>query len=117
MAAGDTKLRLELRKILSNARRDAAIFAFLTIILTPVFVTLAVAVVFFIALSFVDLPLIDNFGFQHSFISGVNLCFIFADRQSSDPLPDGFPASGSSARTGFFPRAVELQHRRFKVLA
>ena len=69
-------LRSELRAILDHARRDAAIFAITTVILTPFFVTIAVIMLFF-ALAFVDLPGIDHLGYALSFVTGVNLTLAF----------------------------------------
>lgn len=76
MTTNTSKLRLELRRIISTSRREAAIFAFLTVILTPVFIALAVFVFLFL-LGFADLPIIDQVGQKQSFVSGVNLCLIF----------------------------------------
>jgi len=76
MALRDSDLRSELTSILAHARRDAMVFAVTTVILTPVFVAVAIVVLFF-ALAFVDLPLIDDLGYGLSFVTGVNLALAF----------------------------------------
>ena len=70
------ELRAELRKILDYKRRDAAVFAITTVILTPFFMFIAVLVLFF-ALAFVDLPLIDHLGYALCFVTGINLMLAF----------------------------------------
>lgn len=72
----DRVLRTKLRDLCASARRDAAVFTVLTVLLTPVAVALFILSLLF-ALSFVDLPLIDHLGYERSFVTGVNLCLAF----------------------------------------
>ncbi len=69
-------LRTKLRELCSVARRDATVFAVLTVLLTPVAVLIFLMALFF-CLAFVDLPFIDHFGYRISFITGANLCLAF----------------------------------------
>ncbi|ACM21070.1 hypothetical protein Geob_2720 [Geotalea daltonii FRC-32] len=69
-------LRNSLREAIGKTRRDAAIFAVLTVILTPIFLAGATVVLIF-ALAFVDLPLVDNLGYERSIVTGVNLALAF----------------------------------------
>jgi hypothetical protein len=76
MAETNSDLRLELRAIFDRARYDAAVFAIVTVVLTPFFAAVGV-VVLLIAVSFVDLPVIDDLGYALSFVTGVNLTLAF----------------------------------------
>lgn len=69
-------LRIRLRQALDAARHDAAVFALLTVLLTPVFLVGGAIVVVF-ALSYVDLPLIDHLGYTVSVVTGANLGLAF----------------------------------------
>jgi len=72
----DRALRTKLRELCASARSDAALFAALTLLLTPL--ALAVAILMLLwALAFVDLPLIDHLGYRLSFVTGANLCLAF----------------------------------------
>jgi hypothetical protein len=72
----DRVLRTKLRELCVSARRDAMLFALLTVLLTPVAVAFFVLMLLF-ALAFVDLPVIDYLGYSLSFVTGVNLCLAF----------------------------------------
>ena len=72
----DRALRTKLRDICASERRDATVFAVLTVLLTPLAVTVAIFLLLY-ALVFVDLPVIDHLGYQLSFVTGVNLCLAF----------------------------------------
>jgi len=72
----DRALRTKLRELCASARSDVALFAVLTVLLTPLAVALFILVLLF-ALAFVDLPVIDHLGYKLSFITGVNLCLAF----------------------------------------
>ena len=72
----DRALRAKLREACAGARRDAAMFALLTVLLTPFAVALAIVMLLF-ALAFVDLPVIDHLGYTLSLVTGVNLCLAF----------------------------------------
>lgn len=76
MASTDGDIRAKLAHTVNHARRDAALFAAVTIILTPVFVAAAVVVLCF-AFYFADLPVIDYLGYGLSFVTGANLSLIF----------------------------------------
>ncbi len=69
-------LRTKLKELCFIARRDAAVFAVLTVLLTPVAVAIFLMALFF-CLAFVDLPFIDHLGYRISFITGANLCLAF----------------------------------------
>ncbi|RNC67998.1 MAG: hypothetical protein ED859_11815 [Desulfuromonadales bacterium] len=69
-------LRSKLRETIDKARHDAAVFAILTVILTPIFIAVG-TIVLVITLAFVDLPVIDNFGYEFSVVTGVNLALGF----------------------------------------
>jgi len=58
----DRALRAKLRDTCASARRDAGMFAILTVLLTPVAVAAAVLMLLF-ALAFVDLLVIDHLGY------------------------------------------------------
>ncbi len=68
--------RSELRTILDYKRRDAAVFAITTVVLTPFIMFIAVLVLFF-ALAYVNLPIIDHLGYGLSFVTGINLMLAF----------------------------------------
>jgi hypothetical protein len=70
-------LHLKLWTIIDKARRDSMLFAIATVILTPFFVSIAVFVLLFFVLYFVDLPVIDHPGFAHSFATGTNFTLTF----------------------------------------
>lgn len=72
----DRALRSKLRELCTGARKDAAIFAALTVLLTPLAVALFILMLLF-ALVLVDLPLIDHLGYERSFLVGINLCLAF----------------------------------------
>jgi hypothetical protein len=72
----DRALRTKLRELCSSARSDAALFAVLTVLLTPLAVAAFILILLF-ALAFVDLPVIDHLGYKLSFITGANLCLAF----------------------------------------
>ncbi len=76
MALTTNDFRSELRTILDYKRRDAAVFAITTVILTPFIMFIAVLVLFF-ALAYVDLPIIDHLGYAFSFVTGINLMLAF----------------------------------------
>jgi hypothetical protein len=76
VTVSEGQIKGELKESLTRARRDALVFALLTIALTPAFVIIALIVVV-CALAFVDLPIIDYFGYGLSFVTGVNLCLSF----------------------------------------
>ena len=65
-----------LRETIDKTRREAAVFAVLTVILTPIIVAAATLVLIF-TLVFVDLPLIDHIGYGRSIVTGVNLSLAF----------------------------------------
>lgn len=57
-------------------RHDALVFSLLTVLLTPVF--LAIAVVLIVAMAYyADLPFVDYLGFWKSFLTGLNLSLTF----------------------------------------
>jgi hypothetical protein len=66
----------KLMTIINHKRHSIAIFAILIVILTPLFLTMAV-IVLLLALTFVDLPVIDYIGYNFSFITGANLALAF----------------------------------------
>lgn len=72
----DRALRTKLRDLCVSAQHDAAIFAVLTVLLTPLAIAAVILILLF-ALAFVDLPVIDHLGYQLSFITGANLCLAF----------------------------------------
>lgn len=72
----NSALRNKLRQAIDKSRHDTAVFALLTVILTPIFVAVG-TIVLVIALAFVDLPVIDNFGYEFSVVTGVNLALGF----------------------------------------
>ena len=72
----DRALRIKLRELCAGARRDAALFAVLTVLLPPVAILVFILALLF-ALAFVDLPVIDHLGYALSFVTGVNLCLAF----------------------------------------
>jgi len=72
----DRALRTKLRELCATARSDAAIFAVLTVLLTPLAVAIFILILLF-ALAFVDLPVVDHLGYKLSFVTGVNLCMAF----------------------------------------
>ncbi len=72
----DRALRAKLLDLCAGARRDAIVFTFLTVLLTPIAVALFILTLLF-ALAFVDLPVIDHLGYERSFVTGVNLCLAF----------------------------------------
>lgn len=65
-------LRNKLRQAIDKSRHDAAVFAVLTVILTP-FILAVGTIVLVVTLAFVDLPVIDNLGYEFSVVTGVNL--------------------------------------------
>lgn len=69
-------LRTKLRELCTVARRDATVFAVLTVLLTPVAIAIFLMALIF-CLAFVDLPFIDHLGYRISFITGANLCLAF----------------------------------------
>lgn len=69
-------LRTQLRESCASARRDAALFAVLTVFLTPVAVAIFLLILLF-ALALVDFPVVDHLGYRVSFITGANLCLAF----------------------------------------
>lgn len=69
-------LRNKLRQTIDKSRHDAAVFAVLTVLLTPFIMALG-TIVLMITLAFVDLPVIDNFGYEFSVVTGVNLALGF----------------------------------------
>ncbi|MBI2932691.1 MAG: hypothetical protein HYY16_13670 [Planctomycetes bacterium] len=76
MTAGDDRIRSALARELGSARRDGALFAILTILLTPVFVVLAViALVAMVA--YVDLPVLDDVGYFSSFVTLLNTSLLW----------------------------------------
>ncbi len=72
----DRALRIKLRELCAVARRDAVVFAVLTVLLTPIAVAIFILALLF-ALAFVDLPVIDHLGYERSIVTGVNLCLAF----------------------------------------
>jgi hypothetical protein len=72
----DRALRIKLRELCATARRDAALFAIFTVLLTPVAIIVFILALLF-ALAFVDLPVVDYLGYSRSFVTGVNLCLAF----------------------------------------
>jgi hypothetical protein len=72
----DRALRAKLRETCDGARRDAATFAVLTVLLTPFALGAAMLMLLF-ALALVDLPVVDHLGYARSLLTGVNLCLAF----------------------------------------
>jgi len=72
----DRALRAKLRDTCAGARRDAATFAILTVLLTPFALAVAILMLLF-ALAFVDLPVVDHLGYALSLVTGVNFCLAF----------------------------------------
>lgn len=70
------RLRPRLREMCSVARREAATFAALTVLLTPVALGIFIMVLLF-CMRLVDLPIIDHGGYQYSFVTGTNLTLAF----------------------------------------
>lgn len=93
-----------LKSVVDKTRHDAAVFAVLTVMLTPAVVAVAVVVLIW-AISLVALPLIDNAGYAISIATGVNLALGFmAKRKSSDFLWLAIAA-------GFFCALGRLPHQ------
>jgi hypothetical protein len=76
MTLSEGQIKNDLKEGLNRARYDAIIFTLLTLVLTPVFVIVAIIVIAFVFI-LVDLPLIDYFGYALSFVTGINLCLLF----------------------------------------
>lgn len=72
----DRALRTKLRELCASARSDAALFAVLTVVLTPLAVAVLILLLLF-AFAFVDLPVVDHLGYRLSFVTGANLCLAF----------------------------------------
>jgi len=72
----DWALRTKLQEFYASARSDAALFAVLTVVLTPFAVAFAVLLLLF-ALTLVDLPVVDHMGYRLSFVTGANMCLAF----------------------------------------
>jgi hypothetical protein len=72
------KIQIELEKILTKKRREAILFALLTVLLTPFLLVLFLLALFAVII-YVDLPFIDHQLYSYSLYTGLNgfLAFMF----------------------------------------